>query len=64
MPQLALASARRKDDRLRFTDIGRWWGNDPAERSQAEIDVVALDDGTTVLVGECKWKGEKSGLTS
>lgn len=45
-----------------FTDIGRWWGNDPAERSQAEIDVVALDDGRTVLVGECKWKGQKTGV--
>ena len=44
-----------------FTDVGRWWGNDPAERSQAEIDIVALDDGATVLVGECKWQGERTG---
>ena len=39
-----------------LTDVGRWWGNDPAMRSQAEIDVVALDEGSTVLVGECKWQ--------
>ena len=39
-----------------LTDVGRWWGNDPATRSQAEIDIVALDEGSTVLVGECKWQ--------
>ena len=50
-------------DSLEFgiTEVGRWWGNDPVERSQAEIDVVALDEGTTVLVGECKWQGERTG---
>jgi AAA+ ATPase superfamily predicted ATPase len=43
------------------TDIGRWWGNDPIERSQAEIDIVALDMGSTMLVGECKWQGATMG---
>lgn len=28
-----------------IADVGRWWGNDPAERSRAEIDVVALNMG-------------------
>lgn len=39
-----------------FTDLGRWWGNDPQEHSETEIDVVAADDGRTVAVGECKWR--------
>ena len=39
-----------------FTDLGRWRGNDPQERSEAEIDVVAVDGGRTVAVGECKWR--------
>ena len=43
---------------VELTNIGRWWGNDPIEREQAEIDVVAIDDKTTVLVGECKWRSE------
>ncbi len=41
-----------------MTDVGCWWGNDPKERSQAEIDIVAVDDSTTRLVGECRWYGE------
>ena len=38
------------------TDIGRWWGNDPQAKSEAEIDIVAIDEAETVLVGECKWQ--------
>ncbi|WP_080800081.1 ATP-binding protein [Arabiibacter massiliensis] len=37
-------------------DIGRWWGNDPARREQAEIDIVALCDEGEVLFAECKWR--------
>ena len=44
-----------------ITDIGRWWGNDPVARSEAEIEIVAVDEGRTVLVGECKWKNERVG---
>lgn len=44
-----------------MTDVGRWWGNDPAARAEAEIDIVAVDDGKTVLVGECKWGNEPTG---
>lgn len=40
------------------TDIGRWWGNDPAAREEAEIDVVAINGSETVMVGECKWRNE------
>lgn len=37
-------------------DIGRWWGNDPGRREQAEIDIVALCDDGKVLFAECKWR--------
>ena len=43
------------------TDVGRWWGNDPVAREEAEIDIVAVNDSTVVMVGECKWKNELTG---
>ena len=43
---------------VEFGDLGRWWGNDPQLREEAEIDLVGVDDGRTVLVGECKWRNE------
>lgn len=44
-----------------FTSTGRWWGTDPATRTQVEIDVVA-EDGGAYLIGECKWRNEKVDL--
>lgn len=44
-----------------FTDVGRWWGNDPVARSEAEIDIVAVNDQEVSLVGECKWQNEPTG---
>lgn len=41
-----------------MSDVGRWWGNDPRARSQAEIDIVVVDGAVTTLVGECKWRNE------
>lgn len=41
---------------IEFGELGRWWGNDPRLREEAEIDLVGVDDGRTVLVGECKWR--------
>lgn len=43
-----------------FTNVGRWWGNDPRTRSQAEIDIVALDEKRTAMVAECKWRGAQA----
>jgi AAA+ ATPase superfamily predicted ATPase len=40
-----------------FTSIGRWWGTDPRERSQVEIDLIAKD-GNNYLMCECKWRNE------
>ncbi len=45
-----------------FFSLGRWWGNDPQEKSQAEIDILAEQDKDTALFGECKWTNEKVDL--
>ena len=45
-----------------FTEIGRWWGNNPMEHCQEEIDIVAKD-GNDYLFCECKWQNEKTGLS-
>lgn len=44
---------------IEFTSLGRWWGNDPIEKTQAEIDILGEQDKTTALFGECKWTNEK-----
>ena len=44
-----------------FDQLGRWWGNDPIERREEEIDLVCLDEGVPVLLGECKWRNEATG---
>ena len=44
-------------------DAGRWWGANPATRSQEEIDIVASgEDPKTMLFCECKWRSVPSGL--
>ena len=45
---------------LVYDAYGKWWGPNPATKSQEEIDIVAVDD-SNILVGECKWKSEKVG---
>ncbi len=41
-----------------FTSIGRWWGTNPADRIQVEIDLIAKDN-KDYLICECKWRNEK-----
>lgn len=47
---------------VEFTSLGRWWGNDPMEKAQTEIDILGEQDKTTALFGECKWTNEKVDL--
>ena len=42
-----------------FKDLGRWWGTDPAARSQTEIDIMGEQDRENALFGECKWTNSK-----
>ena len=41
-----------------FTELGKWWGNDPFQKEEAEIDIMATD-GRQLLIAECKWTSEK-----
>ncbi|MCL1809729.1 MAG: ATP-binding protein [Clostridiales bacterium] len=41
-----------------FTDLGRWWGSDPAAKSEAEIDILAKADKDSAIFCECKWTNE------
>jgi hypothetical protein len=43
-----------------FQKIGRWWGTNPKERREEEIDFIAFSK-ETALFGECKWRGEHVG---
>jgi len=47
---------------VEFTSLGRWWGNDPIEKSQTEIDIMGEQDRDTAIFGECKWTNEKVDL--
>lgn len=43
------------------TDRGRWWGNNPVDRCEEEIDL--LGTGTKItFFGEAKWRNEKTDL--
>jgi len=40
-------------------NIGRWWGNNPKLKSQAEIDFIAFNENEEqAIFGECKWRNE------
>ena len=48
---------------IEFNSLGRWWGNDPKEKKQTEIDIMGEQDKDTALFGECKWTNEKVDLS-
>lgn len=40
------------------SSFGRWWGTDPRERAETDIDLVAANrESKSILLGECKWRG-------
>ena len=48
------------DLQVPFINLGRWWGNDPRARAEAEIDLVGVGEREVVLAGECKWRNDKT----
>ena len=44
---------------IEFTSLGRWWGNDPVRKCQAEVDIMGEQDSESALFAECKWRNEK-----
>lgn len=47
---------------IEFVSLGRWWGNDPIKKAQAEIDIMGERDSESALFAECKWRNEKVDL--
>ncbi len=45
-----------------FKSLGRWWGTNPKDRRQEEVDIVGEADKKTILLAECKWTNEKTDL--
>ena len=43
---------------ITFTDLGRWWGNDPKNKCEAEVDIMGTADDKSALFCECKWTHE------
>ncbi|MDO5564134.1 MAG: ATP-binding protein [Eubacteriales bacterium] len=48
---------------VQFSSLGRWWGNDPKQKKQIEIDIIGEQDKNTALFCECKWTNEKVDLS-
>jgi len=39
-----------------ITEIGSWWGGNPATRQQEEVDIIATTThADELIIGECKW---------
>ena len=49
----------KQESPVQFVTLGRWWGNDPIHKCQAEIDIMGEQDKNTALFAECKWTNEK-----
>lgn len=49
---------RQGNAAITFTDLGRWWGNDPKNKCEAEVDIIGRADDKTALFCECKWTNE------
>lgn len=47
---------------LSFDDLGRWWGSDPRTREQIEIDMMGSEGKEALLLGECKWRNQKTDI--
>jgi hypothetical protein len=46
-----------------ISQIGQWWGGNPATKKEAQIDIVALSpDKTEIIVGSCKYRSETTAL--
>lgn len=47
---------------IEFVSLGRWWGNDPRKKAQAEIDIMGEQDSSAAIFAECKWRNENVDL--
>ena len=54
-------AAKEKKLPFPFKKIGRWWGSNPKEKREEEIDFIAFS-GTSAIFGECKWRNSRTDL--
>ena len=48
---------------IELNEIGQWWGTDPGERKQVQIDIVGTPvEGKEYIIGSCKYRNEKTGV--
>lgn len=48
---------------IELNEIGQWWGSDPKQKKQIQIDIVGTPvDGKDYIIGSCKYRNEKIGL--
>lgn len=52
---------------IQIQKIGRWWGNDPFEKKEIEIDIVAQsvknkNEPTKYIIGSCKYTSREIGV--
>lgn len=48
---------------IELNQIGQWWGTDPKERKEIQIDIVGTSvDEKEYIIGSCKFKNEKIGV--
>ena len=46
-----------------IADAGQWWGTDPQEKKEVQIDIVCPSvEGKEYIIGSCKYKNEKTGI--
>lgn len=46
-----------------LSEVGQWWGADPKERKEVQIDIVGTPvEGKEYIIGSCKYKNEKIGV--
>ena len=52
-----------KDLPIEMNEIGQWWGTDPIQKKQIQIDIVGTPvEGRSYLIGSCKYRNEKIGM--
>ena len=48
----------KRDNKIKFIDIGQWWGTNKSTRQEVEIDIMGKIDKEKALFCECKWSNE------
>lgn len=49
---------QKKNKKISFIDIGKWWGTDKVKRKEVDIDIMGKIDNDKLLFCECKWHNE------